>query len=246
MAKKQLIWKRNTNDNAQMVQTTLSKLSSNDLENLYLEIVPTVEHTVEHPVESTVESPVNPIVEPAVKQTVSTTKQSILSVSSTDNPTIIENKVLSMENISLAEKSLELQSRKEISNNRQLVPDTQKEQDYINILAKVDENLLSELKGTHTETEHRLYLVMYCESRKHNSKDRYFSGIELARLLGLKHRRNIMNVLQKLEMKKCISTITSSPGQVLGKEYRIYEPEEIIERRKKSKMRIHPQTKKIV
>ncbi|KAF0248008.1 MAG: hypothetical protein FD167_2593 [bacterium] len=87
---------------------------------------------------------------------------------------------------------------------------------------------------------------MYCESRKHNSKDRYFSGIEIARLIGLKHRRNIMDVLQRLEMKKCISVITSKPGEVLGKEYRVYEPEEILERRKKSKMRIHPQTKKIV
>lgn len=253
MAKKELIWKRNTNDNSQMVQTTLSKLSSNDPEHLHLEVIPTVEHTVEHTVDTTIEPIVeyasSSIVEHPAKQTVDIAKASAVnpSIKAINSPTHIESETVSIETTALEENHLEVKNEKEIiSDNRLLIANLEKEQEYFNILSKVDKSLLSELEGTHTETEHKLYLVMYCESRKHNSKDRYFSGIELARLLGLKHRRNIMNVLQKLEMKKCISIITSSPGQVLGKEYRIYEPGEIIERRKKSKMRIHPQTKKIV
>lgn len=233
MARKELVWKRNTKEDSKTVQSALSRLSSNDKQNINLELVNTIEPTVLHTVEATILD----TVESSTKQSIKTT--ALETIQETPVPT--ENKS------NLPTTVLSNQQTKVTKNiPSPLVVDSEKEQEYLTILSKLDQHILTELANTHKETEHHIYLVMYCESRKHSSKDRYFSGIEIARLIGLKHRRNIMDVLQRLEMKKCISVITSKPGEVLGKEYRIYEPEEILERRKKSKMRIHPQTKKIV
>ncbi len=246
MARKELIWKRNTKEDSSIVQSTLSRLSSssNDKQDINLDLISTVEPTVQDTVESTAES----IVQATVLNTVEpSTQKSVETTSLQANQEDLEVLANTEHKDNLPTIPLSNHQDK-ISNSipSPLIVESEKEQEYLSILSKLDQSILSELANTHKETEHHIYLVMYCESRKHNSKDRYFSGIEIARLIGLKHRRNIMDVLQRLEMKKCISVITSKPGEVLGKEYRVYEPEEILERRKKSKMRIHPQTKKIV
>lgn len=233
MARKELIWKRNTKEDSKTVQCALSRLSSNDKQNINLELVNTVEPTVLHTVEATILDTVESVTEQPIET------PALETIKETPVPTESKSKLPT---------TVLLNQQTKIPNNfpSPLVVDSEKEQEYLAILSKLDQQILTELANTHKETEHHIYLVMYCESRKHNCKDRYFSGIEIARLIGLKHRRNIMDILQRLEMKKCISVITSKPGEVLGKEYRVYEPEEILERRKKSKMRIHPQTKKIV
>ncbi len=221
MARKELIWKRNTKEDSQTMQSTLSRLSSTDKESINLELVNPVEPTVQDTVVQTVQQLVEPIVSTTVE----------LSVKPEIEATNIDRLNQENEPINNTPNQLQIGTIKE---------------EYKSILSKIDPKALEEVVNSHTEREHRVYLLMYCESRKHNTKDRYFSAIEIARLLGLKHRRNIVDILQRLEMKKSISTITSTPGQILGKEYRIYEPEEILERRKKTRLKIHNQTKQIL
>lgn len=228
MARKELIWKRNTKEDSQTMQSTLSRLSSTDKENFNLELVNTVEPTVQDTVLQTVQQSVEHLVSTTA---INTEQQTQLNITNENEETTLNTSNQETEDHNYVSNQLEINSVKE---------------DYKSILSKADSKALAELANTHTEREHRVYLLMYCESRKHNSKDRYFSAIEIARLLGLKHRRNIVDILQRLEMKKSISIITSTPGQVLGKEYRIYEPEEILERRKKSRLKIHSQTKNLV
>lgn len=245
MARKELTWKRNTTNDSKTIQNTLSRLSSIDKQTASLELINTVEPTVQATAEQTVQQPVETIPTQTVQTTVKQTIQQPVDATPTE---ITQEALLAIETDSKLQTSV---ASNQSTKNSATIPsplviDSEKEQEYLTILSKVDPGVLKELANTHKETEHHIYLVMYCESRKHNSKDRYFSGIEIAKLIGLKHRRNVMDVLQRLEMKKSISVLTSKPGEVLGKEYRVYEPQEVIERRKKSKMRIHPQTKKIV
>lgn len=245
MARKELTWKRNTTNDSKTIQNTLSRLSSIDKQTTSLELINTVEPTVQATAEQTIQQPVDTTSTQTVQTTVKQTIQQPVEATSTQ---ITQEALLAIETDSKLQTSVASNQPTKTSATipTPLVIDNEKEQEYLTILSKLDPAVLKELANTHKETEHHIYLVMYCESRKHNSKDRYFSGIEIAKLIGLKHRRNVMDVLQRLEMKKSISVLTSKPGEVLGKEYRVYEPQEVIERRKKSKMRIHPQTKKIV
>jgi hypothetical protein len=103
-----------------------------------------------------------------------------------------------------------------------------------------------EIANTHTDSEQRIYAAMYVETRKNGARDWYFTTQQIGSLTGLKQRQNIMDTVKRLAAKKSIDVLTSRKGEQFGVEYRIYDPTDIIGRRRKARLKIHPQTKRII
>jgi hypothetical protein len=101
------------------------------------------------------------------------------------------------------------------------------------------------LDATHTASEQRVYSVMYRETVSRGVRERHFGPKELCERSGIRSDRTIRTALDGLIEKLSIEIVSNSVGSPLGPRYRVFDPKEIVGRRKDANMEIDTQSKKI-
>lgn len=101
------------------------------------------------------------------------------------------------------------------------------------------------LDATHTASEQRIYSVMYRETLSKDQRDRHFGFKELCVKTGIRSDRTIRRALDGLQEKLSVEIISYFHGNPLGPRYRVYDPKEILKRRKAAGIEIDPQSKRI-
>jgi hypothetical protein len=102
------------------------------------------------------------------------------------------------------------------------------------------------LDATHTASEQRIYSVMYRETLSKGQRDRHFGFKELCVKTGIRSDRTIRRALDGLQEKLSVEIISYFHGNPLGPRYRVYDPKEILRRRKTASIEIDLQSKRIV
>jgi hypothetical protein len=101
------------------------------------------------------------------------------------------------------------------------------------------------LDATHSPSEKSIYSVMYRETVNKGLRERHFGFKELSTKTGIRSDATMRRALDGLIAKLSIEIVAYSHGNPLGPKYRVYEPKEIIRRRKAAGVEIDPQSKKI-
>jgi hypothetical protein len=101
------------------------------------------------------------------------------------------------------------------------------------------------LDATHTASEQRIYSVMYRETLSKGQRERHFGFKELCVKTGIRSDRTIRRALDGLQEKLSVEIISYVHGNPLGPRYRVYDPKEILKRRKSAGIEIDPQSKHI-
>lgn len=102
------------------------------------------------------------------------------------------------------------------------------------------------LDATHTASEQRVYSVMYRETVSRGVRERHFGPKELCERTGIRSDRTIRTALDGLISKRSVEIVSHFNGSPLGPRYRVFEPKEIVSRRKAARIEIDPQSKKIL
>jgi len=87
---------------------------------------------------------------------------------------------------------------------------------------------------------------MYRETLSKGQKERHFGFKELCVKTGIRSDRTIRRALDGLQEKLSVEIVSYHHGNPLGPRYRIYDPREILRRRKTAGMEIDPQSKRIL
>ena len=101
------------------------------------------------------------------------------------------------------------------------------------------------LDATHTASEQRIYSVMYRETLSKGQRERHFGFKELCVKTGIRSDRTIRWALDGLQEKLSVEIVSYVHGSPLGPRYRVYDPKEILKRRKTAGIEIDPQSKRI-
>lgn len=102
------------------------------------------------------------------------------------------------------------------------------------------------LDATHTASEQQIYSVMYRETLSKGQKERHFGFKELCAKTGIRSDRTIRRALDGLQEKLSVEIISYFHGNPLGPRYRVYDPKEILKRRKAAGIEIDNQSKRII
>jgi hypothetical protein len=102
------------------------------------------------------------------------------------------------------------------------------------------------LDATHTASEKSVYSVMYRETVSKAISERHFGFKELSQKTGIRSDKTIRVAIDGLIEKLSIEIVTYQHGSPLGPRYRVYDPKEIVRRRKTVGMEIDAQSKKII
>ena len=101
------------------------------------------------------------------------------------------------------------------------------------------------LDATHTASEQQIYSVMYRETLSKGQRERHFGFKELCAKTGIRSDRTIRLALDGLQEKLSVEIVSYSHGNPLGPRYRVYDPKEILRRRKRAGIEIDSQSKRI-
>jgi hypothetical protein len=101
------------------------------------------------------------------------------------------------------------------------------------------------LDATHTASEQRVYSVMYRETVSRGVRERHFGPKELCERTGIRSDRTIRTALDGLIEKLSIEIVSHANGSPLGPRYRVFDPREIVSKRKAANIEIDTQSKKI-
>jgi hypothetical protein len=101
------------------------------------------------------------------------------------------------------------------------------------------------LDATHTASEQQIYSVMYRETLSKGQRERHFGFKELCVKTGIRSDRTIRLALDGLQEKLSVEIVSYFHGSPLGPRYRVYDPKEILKRRKTAGIEIDPQSKRI-
>lgn len=109
-----------------------------------------------------------------------------------------------------------------------------------------EETSFKDLAKSHTEAEQKVYKAMLSETNRQGLSELYFSFQDISKKTRFKNRRTIIVAIKGLIDKRSIDIVEDNSGSHLGRSYHVYMPQEIIDRREKEGIKIHPQTKKII
>ncbi|HEX8149991.1 MAG TPA: hypothetical protein VF591_22605 [Pyrinomonadaceae bacterium] len=87
---------------------------------------------------------------------------------------------------------------------------------------------------------------MYRETLSKGQRERHFGFKELCVKTGIRSDRTIRLALDGLQEKLSVEIVSYFHGSPLGPRYRVYDPKEILRRRKTAGIEIDPQSKRIV
>jgi hypothetical protein len=87
---------------------------------------------------------------------------------------------------------------------------------------------------------------MYRETLSKGQRERHFGFKELCVKTGIRSDRTIRRALDGLQEKLSVEIVSYFHGNPLGPRYRVYDPKEILKRRKTAGIEIDPQSKRIV
>jgi hypothetical protein len=87
---------------------------------------------------------------------------------------------------------------------------------------------------------------MYRETVSRGVRERHFGPKELCEKTGIRSDRTIRTALDGLIEKLSVEIVSHSHGSPLGPRYRVFDPKEIVGRRKAVGIEIDPQSKKII
>ncbi|MFL6334274.1 MAG: hypothetical protein ACJ754_13255 [Pyrinomonadaceae bacterium] len=87
---------------------------------------------------------------------------------------------------------------------------------------------------------------MYRETISRGVRERHFGPKELCERTGIRSDRTIRTALDGLINKLSVEIISHLNGSPLGPRYRVFEPKEIVSRRKTAGIEIDPQSKKML
>jgi hypothetical protein len=87
---------------------------------------------------------------------------------------------------------------------------------------------------------------MYRETLSKGQRDRHFGFKELCVKTGIRSDRTIRRALDGLQEKLSVEIVSYFHGNPLGPRYHVYDPKEILKRRRAAGIEIDPQSKKII
>ncbi|HEV2707570.1 MAG TPA: hypothetical protein VGV59_16755 [Pyrinomonadaceae bacterium] len=102
------------------------------------------------------------------------------------------------------------------------------------------------LDATHTASEQRVYSVMYRETISKGVRERHYGPKELCIKTGIRSDRTVRMAVRGLIQKLSLEVVSHGFYFPQGPRYRVYEPKDVIKRRKAAGLEIDPQTKKII
>ena len=99
------------------------------------------------------------------------------------------------------------------------------------------------LDATHTASEQRIYSVMYRETISKGIRERHYGPSELCKKTGIRSDKTVRMAVRGLCRKLSVEVVSHGAYFPQGPRYRIYEPKDIVRRRKLAGIEIDPQTK---
>jgi hypothetical protein len=101
------------------------------------------------------------------------------------------------------------------------------------------------LDATHTASEQRIYSVMYRETISKGIRERHYGPSELCKKTGIRSDKTVRMAVRGLCRKLSVEVVSHGAYFPQGPRYRVYEPKDIVRRRKLAGIEIDPQTKQI-
>jgi len=112
-------------------------------------------------------------------------------------------------------------------------------------VATAPPNQAQYLDATHTASEQRIYSVMYRETISKGIRERHYGPSELCKKTGIRSDKTVRMAVRGLCRKLSVEVVSHGAYFPQGPRYRIYEPKDIVRRRRLAGIEIDPQTKQI-
>jgi hypothetical protein len=102
------------------------------------------------------------------------------------------------------------------------------------------------LDATHSNSEKIIYSQMYRDTISKGIRERHFGNKELCTKTGIRSDLTVRKAIRGLKAKLSVEVVSHANYFPLGPRYRVYDPKEVMRRRREAGIEIDPQTKKII